>query len=89
MPSFNGSVLDYDPICVSGIVSLPGICGDANGDSNVNILDVSFLINHLYNGGPAPEPEETGDANGDNDLNILDIVHLINFLYNSGPDPVC
>jgi len=29
-------------------------CGDANGDSNVNILDITYLIGYLYMGGPAP-----------------------------------
>jgi uncharacterized protein (TIGR02145 family) len=29
-------------------------CGDVNGDSKLNLLDVSYTINHLYRSGPEP-----------------------------------
>jgi hypothetical protein len=28
--------------------------GDANGDNDLNILDIVHLINYLYNSGPDP-----------------------------------
>ena len=30
-------------------------CGDVNGDSVVNVSDVVYLVQHLFQGGPAPE----------------------------------
>ncbi|GEM_PF-2411104 len=65
------------------------ICGDANGNGAVNILDVTFLINYLYKSGPAPDPEASGDVNNSASINILDISYLINYLYKSGPVPNC
>jgi len=65
------------------------MCGDVNADTLVNILDVTYMINYLYKGGPEPQPMESGDTNGDTDLNILDITYLINYLYKGGPEPVC
>jgi len=65
------------------------VCGDADGNANINILDVTYLINYLYKGGPPPDPEEAGDANGDGNINILDVTYLINYLYKGGPEPVC
>lgn len=65
------------------------VCGDANGDEAVNILDITFLIAYLYQGGPAPDPYDAGDANGDGTINILDITYLIAYLYQGGPDPIC
>jgi photosystem II stability/assembly factor-like uncharacterized protein len=65
------------------------ICGDVNGDQAVNILDISYLIAYLYQGGPPPDPFESGDANGDGDINILDITYLIAYLYQGGPEPTC
>ncbi len=64
-------------------------CGDLNDDGNVNILDIVYLINNKYKGGPDPVPLVSADVNHDGLINILDIVHLINFKYKSGPDPVC
>jgi uncharacterized protein (TIGR02145 family) len=29
-------------------------CGDVNGDTKLNLLDVSYIINHLYRSGPDP-----------------------------------
>ncbi len=72
------------------IVILPEYaCGDADGNMEINILDITYLISHLYKGGPSPEPPEAGDANADGLINILDITYLINFLYKGGPAPVC
>jgi len=67
----------------------PFVCGDANGDLGVNILDITFLINYLYKGGPAPQPEQSADADGNTNINILDVTYLINYLYKGGGDPIC
>ncbi|UCD16511.1 MAG: DUF362 domain-containing protein [Candidatus Zixiibacteriota bacterium] len=75
------------------IVAPDYFCGDANGDGDVNLLDILYLIDHLYGDppGPVPYPVESGDANGDGDINLLDILYLIDYLYGdpSGPDPLC
>lgn len=65
------------------------ICGDANDDEAVNIIDVTFMIAYLYQGGPAPVPPERADVNSDGSINIVDISATINYLYNGGPDLVC
>jgi len=65
------------------------MCGDADGSSTINILDITYLINYLYKDGPAPDPIEPGDSNGDGGINILDVTHTINYLYKDGPPPIC
>jgi len=65
------------------------VCGDANGDTIINIFDVTFLISYLYMEGPAPDPIEAGDANGDGTINIFDVTYLIAYLYMEGPEPIC
>jgi hypothetical protein len=82
-----------DPAC-GDACDPPYVCGDTDGDEEeaVNILDIVYLINYLYKGGPEPlcEPVSVcADVNTDDDINILDIVYLINYLYKSGPEPVC
>jgi len=70
--------------CVCGFE--PGNC---NGDGIINILDITYLINYLYKGGPAPVPDGlgSGDASCDCTLNILDVTYLINYLYRMGAPP--
>jgi hypothetical protein len=65
------------------------VCGDANGDEAVNILDITFLIAYKYMGGPPPETPEACDVNGDDAINILDITYLIAYKYMGGPEPNC
>ena len=61
--------------------------GDANGDGNISISDIVYLINYLFKGGPAPFPAWKADVNGDCKVSLSDIVYLINFLFKGGPAP--
>jgi hypothetical protein len=63
--------------------------GDANNNGSVNILDITYLIAYLYQGGPPPPCMYEGDANGNCSINILDITYLIAYLYQGGPAPIC
>lgn len=65
------------------------ICGDANSDNMVNILDITYIIAFLYRDGQAPDPMEAADCDGNGNVNILDITYLISYLYKYGPDPIC
>ncbi len=61
--------------------------GDVNGDGEISLVDVVYLINYLFNGGPDPVPWESGDVNCDGEVNIPDVVYLINYLFKNGPPP--
>jgi hypothetical protein len=63
--------------------------GEADGATPINILDIVYLINYKYKGGPAPKPYAlcSGDATCNCVVDILDIVHLINYKYKNGPAP--
>jgi hypothetical protein len=71
------------------VIALRYVCGDANSDEAVNILDISYLIEYLYMDGPAPDPINAADVNSDGTINILDITYLIAYLYMEGPEPNC
>ena len=65
------------------------IMGDANGDGNVDVGDAVFIINYVFNSGPAPEPIAAGDANCDGACNVGDAVFIINFVFEGGAEPGC
>jgi CSLREA domain-containing protein len=62
-------------------------CGDVNGDGAVDVLDVFFLINYLFAGGPLPPG--LSNVNGDSARDVLDVFFLINGLFANGPAPSC
>jgi hypothetical protein len=62
-------------------------CGDANGDGQISLSDVVFLVNYLFIGGTPPEPLSAGDANGDCAVDLADGVYLVNYLFIGGPMP--
>ena len=62
--------------------------GDANNDGNIDMLDVTRIIDYCYKGGDAPTPDILmGDASGNALVNILDVTFIINYLYEGGPPP--
>ena len=63
------------------------VCGDANGDSNINIADASFLTNYIFNGGAAPDPVKAGDASDDGRTNIVDVGYIFSFIFFGGQLP--
>ncbi len=62
--------------------------GDVNGSGAVDIDDIVYEIAYVFQGGPAPVPEECcGDANGSGAIDIDDIVYLIAYVFQGGPEP--
>jgi hypothetical protein len=62
-------------------------CGNINGDGQVNVGDVVFLVNHIFNNGPTPVPFEHGNVNCDGAINIGDVVYMVNHVFSDGPLP--
>ncbi len=61
--------------------------GDANSDDDVDINDLLFLIELIYNNGPLPLTLANGDPNGDCMINRGDILYLRDY-FAGGPAPV-
>ena len=56
-----------------------GLSGDVNGDDEVNIADVNFLIDMILSGNVSA----VGDVDNDNEVSISDINALINIILGS------
>lgn len=67
---------------------LCAIRGDCNGDEDLGLPDVVYLINYAFKGGDPPIPEPVvGDVNCDQEVGLTDVVYLINYLFKDGPPP--
>ena len=53
------------------------IQGDVNGDGEVDVRDVTTLINMILG---TIDMNEAGNVNGDNDINVMDVTALINLI---------
>lgn len=63
------------------------VCGDPDGNNFVNISDAVFLINYIFGGGFAPNPQASGDVDCNALVNISDAVFLINYIFAGGAAP--
>ena len=57
---------------------VPANLGDVNGDGDVNVSDVSTLINMIL--GMTEMDQEAADVNGDGRVNVSDVTALINII---------
>jgi hypothetical protein len=79
-------VIGFKPIFIPSCFQLaPYLCGDADGDRIVNVVDVTYLIEYLFKGGPSPV--FPSDVNCDGDTSVSDVTYLIDYLFRSGFPP--
>ena len=79
------------PITVDGSITVldlyPWIRGDVNDDGVVNLADGVFLLNELFQGGPAGTCVAAKDANSDSTVDAADAIFLFTALFLDGPPP--
>ncbi len=87
--SVSGEFNDSSPFGVNGRVTLIGhVSGDLNNDGMVNVADLTYLVDYLFAGGPAPLVSGVADTDGNCTTNVGDVSYLVNYLYFAGPAPV-
>jgi hypothetical protein len=63
--------------------------GDCNKDGEIDVADITYLINYLFVATSAPDPLWLGDANCDIEADVADVIYLINYLFLGGSPPCC
>lgn len=88
--SVSGEMSDATPFSASADLTYIGhIAGDVNLDGKVNIIDLNYLVNRIFRGGPAPLDPVEGDVNADGTSgNIVDLSYLVNHFFRGGPGPL-
>ncbi|MFH1686653.1 MAG: thrombospondin type 3 repeat-containing protein [bacterium] len=77
-----GDVCETQAGCLGMRGNVNGYVGDA-----IDISDLVYLVNYMFNGGPPPPIYEEADINGDGGIDIVDLVYLVNYMFNGGPQP--
>ena len=54
--------------------------GDVNGDGEVNVTDVTLLVNHILGKADESFSIGNGDVNGDGEINVTDVTALVNLI---------
>ena len=66
------------------------VCGDISGDDEgPNIVDLTYIVDFIFRGGPTPDPLISGDVNCDANANVLDLTYMVDFIFRGGPSPCC
>ena len=85
-----------EPGLVDGSVTLfpqyappdtPFIRGNCNGDAIINIADGIWILNDLFQNGPASTCTAACDVNSDGMMDTGDAIYIISFRLLSGPVP--
>lgn len=96
LPAYFGPVMDYSVESVAGEIRVRtgccfGVRGNVDGDlsDQVNVADLTYLVDYLYRSGPPPECQEEGNVDGDpaEQINIVDLTYLVDYLFRGGPPP--
>lgn len=68
----------------------PMIPGDANNDMMTDIMDILYVVDFMFDGGPPPPILNSIDVNGDClGPDIADLIYLVDYQFVFGPAPKC
>ena len=80
----------------SGCCNGDGMRGNVDGlvqaGSEVNVADLSYLVEYLFRGGPVPPCVDEGNVNGISGMagpiDVSDLTYLVAYLFQGGPAPM-
>ncbi len=90
--------ISVPPVKICGNVQvqplIPFVRADTNADTFLDLSDAIWILNHLFQGGPAFNCNGANDANGDGSLDTADPIYIILYYFAGGvappaPFPTC
>jgi hypothetical protein len=77
------------PVAAQDYGKNPYICGDANYNGDINLADLIFVVNYMFNGGVPPEPLDAADIDGYTGISFHDVMYFQDYVFEGGPAPQC
>ncbi|MFH2049711.1 MAG: SBBP repeat-containing protein [bacterium] len=68
---------------------LPYLCGDVDGNDQINVADLVYMVNYIYKNGSEPLTWIAGDVNSSADIDMMDLILLVDYLFKGGIAPYC
>ncbi len=65
------------------------VCGDIDNNGALDIGDLVYLVNYMFQAGPPPPIPDAANIDGVGGLDIADLVYLVNYMFQAGPPPQC
>ena len=96
LPWFSGDLAEFEVRAVDGLLTyssccIPPIRGDVdyNDAELIDIADLVYLVDYMFNAGLEPECFEEADVDGSGvePIDIADLVYLVDYMFNSGSEP--
>ncbi len=78
-----GDVCETVTECIGLRGNIDGIIGDV-----IDIADLVYLVDYMFNGGPPPPSMEEADVDASGQVDIADLVYLVDYMFNGGPAPL-
>lgn len=89
---FINNCLTYDPAITNGAVSFDLNCCDLPGDidnsGTIDIADVTFNVDYMFNGGAAPDCFGEADLDASCSIDIVDLNYRVSYMFLGGPAPL-
>ncbi len=83
----NAANFSNGTITFNGTTTVAFETGDANGDGNIDVADIVWILQELFQGGTPSTCPIALDANGDGTTDIADAQYLANYIFLGGPAP--
>ncbi|MFH1374559.1 MAG: HYR domain-containing protein [bacterium] len=61
--------------------------GDVDGIEDINVADLTWLVEYLFRNGVGPPCPNEGDVDGSSFIDVGDLTYLVNYLFQGGPAP--
>ncbi|UCD63269.1 MAG: S8 family serine peptidase [Candidatus Zixiibacteriota bacterium] len=91
VPEYQTRYFDYEVATVAGSIGLTTSCclarGDVDHSGQIDLLDLTYLVDYFWASGPAPPCEEEAEINGEEPVNTLDLIYMVDYFWVEGPPP--
>ena len=80
---------DCDPCPFDAFNTCCILRGDTDNSGDVNVGDAVYIVEFIFQGGPAPVVPGSGDPDCSGDVNIGDATFLVDYIFSNGVPPCC